>query len=143
MVRIDFKKIKDAYGVDPSAEVEGKWFDLSMIAGASVKVARTTSPSYQKALERKYRPYQKQIRKGVSLATEIHEKISVELISEELLRDWKGIPGINGKDIPFSIEIAKQLLSDPELKEFKTEISDFSEEFDAFRLNSDEELEKN
>ena len=140
---IDLKKIKAAYGIDPKSEVEGKWFPLAMIDGVKVKVARTSSPSYQKALEKKYKPFQKQMRKGATIAASIHEKISIELIAEELLKDWKGMPGQDGKEVSFSVDLAKELLSDPELKEIKNEISDFADEFEAFRTESDEALEKN
>jgi hypothetical protein len=57
--------------------------------------------------------------------------------------DWRGMPGEDGMEVPFSKETARELLDDPELKEIREEILNFSDNFAAFQLEADEELEKN
>ena len=140
---INLKEVKKSYGTDLKAEVEGKWFPLSLINGVEVKVARAGNVNYKKALRRLYKPYAKSMRRGVDLAPEVEDRIQLDLMIDALLLDWRGMPGEDGKEEPFSKEAAKMLLSDPELKELKDEILGFSEEFEAFQFTEDEDLEKN
>jgi len=139
---IDLKAIKQEYGVDQKAATEGKWFPLSMINGVEIKVAKTGNPIYEKAAKRLYSPYKERLRRQ-SLSTEVMERITNDLIVQALIKDWKGMPGENGKNVPYSQEEAKKLIEDPELKEIKEEILGFADDFQAFKLIQDEELEKN
>lgn len=140
---IDLKKLKKSYGTDLKAELEGKWFPLALLDGVEVKVARAGNVKYKKALRRLYKPYTKTLRRGKDLSQEVEERIQTDLIVETLLIDWRGMPGDDGGEAPFSKEIAKELICDPELKELRDEIISFSEEFEAFQADQDEELEKN
>ncbi len=140
---IDLKEIKKSYGTDLKAEVEGQWFDLALIDGVKVKVARAGNPNYKKALKRLYKPYTKQLRRGKDIAQDVEDRIQLDLLLDTLLKDWAGMPGEDGKDVPYSKKVAKELLMDPELKELKEEILGFTEEFEAYQDASDEELEKN
>jgi hypothetical protein len=140
---IDLKKIKGSYGIDLKKEVEGQWFPLSMIDGVEVKVARAGNPNYKKALRRLMKPYAKSIHRGKDLAPEVEERIQTDLLVETILLDWKGMPGENGKTVPYSQDLAKMLLNDPELKELRDEINEFAGEFDSFKQEVEKELEKN
>jgi hypothetical protein len=77
------------------------------------------------------------------LSEDVTKRITTDLIVKTLLMDWKGMPGEDGKEVPFSQEIARELLDDPELKEIREEILGFSDNFSAFQLEADAELEKN
>ncbi len=140
---IDLKAIKKSYGTDLKASVEGKWFSISMIDGVEVKVAKSGNPNYERLARNLYKPYQDRLRRKGSLSEKITETIHNKLLVETLLLDWKGMPGENGKEVVFSKEEAMKLISDPELKEIKEEILGFSDNFSAFRLVEDEELEGN
>jgi hypothetical protein len=142
-MKIDLKKVKKAYGTDMKLAVEGKWFPMSMLAGVEVKVAKSGNPNYEKLAQRLYKPYQDQIRRKVTLSEDVTKRITTDLIVKTLLMDWKGMPGEDGKEVPFSQEIARELLDDPELKEIREEILGFSDNFSAFQLEADAELEKN
>jgi hypothetical protein len=140
---IDLKKIKQSYGTDLKKEVEGNWFPLTMIEGCEVKVARAGNPNYMKLMRKLYKRFTKQLRRGKDVPQEAEEKINMELLVNTILLDWKGMPGEKGKDVPFSIEMAKLLLGDPELKELKDEIVSYSEDFEAYKAEEEEALEKN
>ena len=140
---IDLKKIKQSYGTDLKKEVEGQWFDLVMIEGCRVKVARAGNPNYIKLMRKLYKPFTKQLRRGKDIPQEVEEKIQLQLMSETILLDWKGMPGEKDKEVPFTKEVSKMLLGDPELKELKDEINSYSEEFEAYKTEEDEELVKN
>lgn len=140
---IDLKKIKEQYATDLKAETEGVWFPLAMFNGVKVKVARAGNPNYKKVLRKLYKPYTKTMRKGVDLAPEVEERIQTDLLVDTLLLDWRGMPGENGEEVPFSKDLARELVTDPELKELREEIIGYSEEFEAFQAREDEELEGN
>lgn len=142
-MKIDLKKLKGSYGTDLKLETDGAWFPLALIEGVMVKVARAGNPQYKKALKRLYKPYTKQLRRGKDIAQEIEDRIQTDLLVQTLLKDWSGMPGEKGADVAYSEEIAKELLADPELKELREEILGFTEEFEAFQNELDEDLEKN
>jgi hypothetical protein len=140
---IDLKKIKKSYGTDLKTSVEGKWFPMSMLEGVEVKVAKSGNPNYEKLAQKLYKPYQDQIRRRVSLSEGVTKRITTDLIVRTLLMDWRGMPGEDGKEVPFSKEVARELLDDPELKEIREEILGFADNFSAFQMEADEDLEKN
>ena len=142
-IQFDLDRIKKSYGTSPEFEVEGKWFDLALIDGVRVKVARTGNPNYKKAFTRLYKPYVKTTMRGKNVAPEIQERIQTDLLINTLLKDWSGMPGADGTEVPYSKELARELLTDPELKELREEILGFAEEFEAYQLEIREELEKN
>ena len=143
MAKIDIKKIKASYGTDLEAEVEGMWFPLALIEGVKVKVARVNNPNYKKAFTRLYKPYLKQTMRGASIDPVIQERIQTDLLIDTLLKDWSGMPGENGRDIPYSKDLARDLVTDPELRELRDEILGFAEEFEIYQKQVAEELEKN
>jgi hypothetical protein len=140
---IDLKKIKKSYGTDLKTSVEGKWFPMSMLEGVEVKVAKSGNPNYEKLAQKLYKPYQDQIRRRVSLSEGVTKRITTDLIVRTLLMDWRGMPGEDGEEVPFSKEVARELLDDPELKEIREEILGFADNFSAFQMEADEDLEKN
>ncbi len=142
--KLNLKAVKKSYGTDLKAEVEGKWFPLAMIDGVEVKVARGGNPNYKKALRRLYKPFERQIRRNKPISPVEEDRIQLELLVGTLLLDWRGMPSeVKGVEVPFSKEVARELLGDPELKELKDEVVGFSEEFEAFQIEDDEVLEKN
>lgn len=143
-MKINLKKVKGAYGTDQKLATEGKWFNMSMLDGVEVKVAKSGNPAYDKLAQRLYKPYQDQIRRKVSLSEGVTKRITTDLIVKTLLKDWRGMPGEEeGTEVPFTEEAARELLDDPELKEIREEILGFSDNFAAFQMEADEDLEKN
>ena len=139
---IKLSEIKKEYGIDLKLATEGKWFPLSMISGVEIKVAKVGNPHYEKTAKRLYSPFKERLRRN-TLATDVMERITNDLIVQSLLKDWRGMPGEDGQDVPFSQEEAMVLIKDPELREIRDEILGFAEDFQAFKLVQDEELEKN
>lgn len=140
---LNLSAIKKSYGTNPKRELEGAWFNLSMIDGAKVRVARAGNPEYDKLLRKLYKPYAKTMRQGREVARSVQDEIQLQLTIKTILKDWEGIPDGEGGFIPFTEENARTLLSDTELKELKDEIEDFSNDFAKFQLEMDEDLEKN
>ena len=143
MSKINLNKLKKAYGQDLTKVNEGVWFDSSMIPGLSMKIAKVGNTEYEKLLRKLYKPYRKTLQKGKDLDTAITDKIMAEVIAKTIVLDWKGMPGENESEVPFSVEECQSLVLDPELREFKEEILEFADDSARFELEMDEETEKN
>lgn len=140
MSKIDLKAIKKSYGTDLNKELEGVWFKSSVISGLEFKIAKSGNPAYEKLVRKLYKPYAKQLRKGVDLADEITQEISNTLIIETLLLDWKGMPGVDGTEVAYSKPEVKCLLEDKELKDLKAEILEMADDNARFQIAYEEEL---
>jgi hypothetical protein len=55
---------------------------------------------------------------GIEVSREDQDRINVELLVETSLIGWSGLTD-NGKPLEFSKDKARQLLSDPELRDFR------------------------
>ena len=142
MSSLSLTKLKSAYGTDLTKEVEGVWFKSSFIPGLEFLIARNGNPVHEKLVRKLYKPYSKTLRAGRDLPDDVSDEISNELIVESLLLDWKGMPGDDG-EIPYSKEVAYQIIQDKSLKEFKDEINEFSNDFAKYKLEEQEETAKN
>lgn len=140
MSKIDLKSLKKNYGVDLGKEISGVWFKSSVIDGLEFKIAKSGNPAYEKLVRKLYKPYLKQVRKGSDLPDSVTNEISNQLILDALLLDWKGMPGEDGVEVPFSKAEAKVLLEDKELKELKAEILEFADDGARFKIEYEEEL---
>jgi len=143
MSKINLKKIKKAYGTDLKKELEGVWFKSTFVDGLEFKIAKSMNPSYERLARNLYKPYAKQMRKGIDLPKSVTDEIQTKLIVETLLLDWKGMPGSDGESVAYSKEEAIAIMEDPELKELKAEILEFADDNTSYQLELDEEIEKN
>jgi len=101
--------------VDSKAESEGLWFDF---AGSQFKISSTSNPEYQKYVTKLQLPHRKKIAQG-----KLEPEIGVELIAKALaghvLRDWKDVYTVDGKEVPFDVEIAKTaIMANEDLRDF-------------------------
>jgi len=143
MSKINVKKLKKAYGTDLTKANEGVWFDSSMIPGLKMKIAKTGNHQYEKLLRNLYKPYRRTLQKGKEVDNTITDKIMAEVIAKTIVLDWKGMPGSDGESVAFSVDECRELLLDPELRDFKEEILEFADDSARFELELDEETEKN
>jgi len=143
MSSIDIAKIKSSYGVDLTKELDGVWHKSSFIDGLEFKVAREGNPNHSKLIRKLYKPYRKQVQAGKDLPDSVTDEISAKLIVETLLIDWKGMPSVDGGEVPYSKDEAYSLLNQPELRPLKEEIQDFAGDAAQYELEINEEVEKN
>jgi len=141
MSKIDIKQFRKGYGIDQVKRTDGVWKKLSMIPGAKVKVAKADNPNAERLVRSLYKPYAKVFRQKKELDPGIQDGIQIKILSQAILKDWDGIPGIDGNPVPYSIEEAESLLSDPEFgKELRDEIQEFADDFSSFQAEEDKEL---
>ena len=142
MSKINLTTLKKAYGTDLDKEVSGVWFKSALIEGLEFKIAKSGNPVYEKEARKAYKPYAKQLRKGLDIPKSVTDEITNKLILQSLLLDWKGMPGEDGNEVPFSKEEAKFILEDEELKELKAEILEFADDNARFQMEIEEEIQQ-
>ena len=125
--------------MDSDLERDGVWFDLDEVT--SIKVARVNSPEYQKALREAMKPYKVQIKKGTVPDYVLH-KIIGDVMSDHLVKDWKGLI-VNGQEIEYSKKEAKRILTDPKFAEFKDIILEFANDAERYRAEEIEDTSGN
>lgn len=69
-----------------------------------------TNPEYQRTLEAKTRPFKRKIETDTITESEAHE-LNVDIFCTAILKNWDNVRGKDGKDIPFSVGKAKDLMN--------------------------------
>jgi hypothetical protein len=129
--------LKKAFGTNKALENEGAWVELG--DGASVKVARLGNKLNADLIKKLIKPHKVALRND-RLPDDVMEKITIEAMATTLLLDWKGIED-DGKPVPYTKENAVRLLT--EYKDFRDQISAFSNELAIFQTSSEAAAIKN
>lgn len=120
-----------AFATDEKLEVEGKWFPMG--AKAKVLVARTGNPRYLKAL----RQLMKDAQVDHDDTSDENEALVTDLVvtamAQTILVGWQGLQ-YQGKDLPYSVENAKLLLS---VKAFRKRVAEIADRHESFLLRSE------
>lgn len=120
--------IYSRYKTDKSAEENGVWVELE--GGEKIKVARANckaSLALRRKLEKPYANFS-------TVPAEASEKIAVELAAQVLVKDWSGFVDEDGKEIPFSVEKARELFT--ELKDLLNDVFSASAQKETFLAES-------
>lgn len=98
--------------VDPKAQDEGEWKGLDeLLPGLEVKVRSVRSPHYRRALSKRSALDPKYRRQGPK-ADEYRDQVVRELIAQHCILDWRGLRDRDGNEVPFSGDLARELMTD-------------------------------
>lgn len=123
-----------AFATDEKKEIEGAWFDLPGGDGARVLVARSNNPRYSKALVKAFEKYSKAPKGSIDEKKQEDEYIS--LLAEHILLGWEDIQ-FKGKPFAYSKENAATALR---MKEFRLRVQEFSDTFEAYKAEIEEDV---
>lgn len=135
MVKI---KALQVFRTDEDAEENGKWVPIA--DGVEFKIRRLRSKTVNKARERIYGPHERAMgarRKELPEAIEL--LCTVSLLAESVIVDWRGEGMVDddGNAVPFSVDTAKELLSDPETgKDLRSTVIQLSTDGELFSPDS-------
>ena len=132
---MDFNSFK----TDLGREDGGVWVDLD--ATARVKIARTGNSRYRDLLRAKLKPHRRAIQ-AETLSDDIADRLLAEVMAETVLLDWQGLTE-NGEPVAYSTAKARELLSDPALKDFRELIGQLAGDMELFREQDLAAAEKN
>ena len=134
--------LKAQFGVDVDAKENGKWVVVNEFI--KIKLRSTSSKEY--------------IKKAVKIRTELsfdNVKTTDENYADKLeemirrclafaqLTDWSGVKDDNGEDIPFTPEVAYNIICDPEYTGFADRIWELAQDEERYFLRNKESAEKN
>lgn len=122
-----------AFATDDKREVEGAWFDVPG-GDARVKVARSSNPRYAKAVVKAYEKYAK-APKGETTERQQEAEYN-KLLAQYILLDWENV-SFKGEPLRYSHPMAEQLL---QVRDFRLFVQQCSENFDAYRVEVEEEV---
>jgi len=116
----------------------GIWVTID--EGAKIKISKLNHPKYRALVNQLRKPYRSYEVAKRELPDEVVRNITVEACAREILRDWSGITDDNGKDIPFTLEGAKEALR---IDAFLSMVLGFASDDNLFRETTVEEDSKN
>jgi len=124
------------FATDTTKETDGIWVD---IGDAQFLVARAGNQKYAKKLSKLFERNQKLLERKDAAADKLSEKLMVEVLAETILLDWKNVQ-YEGKDLAYSRESAEMLLN---IKDFRKQIMQLSDDFNAYKMVQEDDQEKN
>ena len=120
----------DEFKTNPLFEKEGVQCDMGNGRVFTIRRVTASNPRMKAAMARFYKPYARLIEMD-ALPPEKLQEINVQLFLEVCLAGWSGILDGEGKEIPYSREVAAEILkSAPDL--FDT-LWKFANNFENYR----------
>lgn len=131
------------FGTDTKLEEDGAWVEVNGFYGLKIKVRRMRSEASIKAYERIVTEVfgEGKLRTPSDITKEQSLDILKRQLAEAVLIDWKNLrDGDTGEEIPYSVEMALELLDIPDFREF---VYQAASERDTFREKADADAEGN
>jgi len=133
------------FKADSNAESNGVWltygetddkkpirFLIARAGGSNVR--------FNKSLEKRSRPYRRQIQAGTVLPETLNQ-ISLETYCESVVLGWENVQGEDGAELPFSKENCMKLMTD--LPDLYDDIVGQSQRLAVFKAEVEQEDAKN
>lgn len=92
---------------DQNMAEEGVWIDF--FEDSKLKIAQAQNSKHQAFINVTYKQHRRKLDIENKAADDLAETISIEGYARHVLRDWSGIT-VNGKDEPYSPELAMELM---------------------------------
>lgn len=131
------------FQTDQNLEEDGAWVEINELYGLKIKVRRLRSDAVLKAFERIVRETygEGQLRKPDDLTADQGQEVLKRQLAEAVLIDWKNLRDTNtGEEIPYSKEMARELM---EIKDFREFVYQAANERETFRQKNQKEAEGN
>lgn len=128
-----------AFATDEKLEIEGRWVQFD--TKTSFKIARAYNKHFSRMFQRMYENHKHALKSKGEEAETMADNIMCEVMAKTILVDWKGPVEIKGEDLgAYSVEGAQKALK---LKEFRAWVNSQADDTSAFKVEQDEQDEKN
>ncbi|UVD36477.1 tail assembly chaperone [Rhodobacter phage RcXuper] len=135
--------IHSIFATDKKLEEDGAWVEVNGFYGLKIKVRRLRSEAAIKAYERIIIEMfgEGKLRKPSDLSADQSQEIIKRQLAEAVLIDWQNLRDTEtGEDIPYSVDVARELM---EIGDFREFVFQAASERDTFREKADAEAEGN
>src|SRR5690606_9864289 len=103
---------------------QGDWVgDIPDMGGLRLKVRGIGNSDYRRMQSRLFEAEPRQYKVGGKLPPERQDNITAKCLLNTVLMDWEGLLDENGAPIPYSKELASDLLTKPEYKRFRDAVA--------------------
>ena len=127
------------FATDEKLEVEGRWVPFD--SKTSFKIARAYNKHFNRLFQRMYDANKHALKAKGPEAEALADSIMCEVMAKTILVDWKGPVLIKGEDLgAYSAAGAQKAL---QIKEFRAWVNAQADDTAAFKVEQDEEDEKN
>lgn len=133
------------FKADSDAEANGVWLTYGETDDKKpirflVARAGGSNIRFNKALEKKSRPYRRQIQSGTILPETLNQ-ITLEVYCESIILNWENVQSEDGKELSFNKENCMQLMTD--LPDLYDDIVGQSQRLAVFKAEAEKEDAKN
>lgn len=131
-----------AFNTDRDLEEQGKWFNdvLGDKSNLNLKVRRMSAEKVVKYQQDLVQQNRYRMKEG-KFSEDVANEILVDTLAGAVLVDWDGVTDDDGNPVPFSIDAAKQYLTD--LRDFRLLVSALANNMDAYRKGVEADISKN
>lgn len=131
------------FATDKKLEEDGAWVEVNGFYGLKIKVRRLRADASIKAYERIVRETfgEGKLRTPKDITPEQSLDILKQQLAEAVLIDWQNLRDAEtGEEIPYSVEVARELMDIADFREF---VYQAANERDTFRDKADKDAEGN
>ena len=116
--------------VDTSKEELGVWHSFD--GDIEIRIRRLSSKISKNARKEAEKPRAAALRTKET-PPEVYDQILIQQIARGVISDWKGVTDEEGNEIPYSGDIAVEIISGDEMKDFRLEVLNLSMTKEAYR----------
>jgi hypothetical protein len=120
-----------ALATDPKAETQGVWFE-DVSTGISFLIAHQDNENAQDYLQELIAPYATMIQSRSKEGFRAYRQFEAKARARFVMLGWKNLTDDHGKEIPYSEEMAFELLTDPRWRKIRNRVEAFSRDDTAF-----------
>ena len=135
--------IHTIFATNEKFEEEGTWVEVNALYGLKIKVRRMRAEAATKAYEKMVREElgEGKLRTPKDINETQQQNLLKKHLAHNILVDWENLRDTEtGEDIPYSPEVAEELM---EIKDFRDFVLQAANERETFRDKADEEAEGN
>jgi hypothetical protein len=136
------------FGTDVTKSEEGTWVKYDE-NGTEFLIARAMNKSFKRALQRAYqkvknivdvKPSDTDAKQDMAESTD--REMMADCYSKHILLGWKGLVDAKGEVLDYSPAVAKEMLKDPALVDFRSWVETQSQDMKNFKIAELEEAAK-
>lgn len=126
------------YLTDAKSEIEGVWRSIGRDPAGNVrevKLARVGNDDYNAFLRKEQRAHSAVLDQQDEEAFKLADQINIRVLATCVIRGLR----VNGADVPYTVELGKQLLSN---KDFRSKVNALAQQADAYKAQKEAEVVK-
>ena len=121
--------------MDIQKEELGVWHDFN--GDVKLRIRRLSSKISQNTRKDAEKPFAAQLRaKGTEDEKQVlYDTILTQQIARGVIADWSGVTDDDGNEIPYSGDVAAEIIAGDDMKDFRLEVLNLAMDKDSYRVD--------